>query len=89
MTINIYDMDRTITRGGTWTPWLLFWVRREAPWRVVLVPLTSNTGRAYPGEAVVTVEGQASKAMDDQIMTADKLRLQSKLGELLKSDMQT
>ena len=25
--------------------------------RVVVVPLTSNTGRAYPGEAVVTVEG--------------------------------
>ncbi len=39
MTISIYDMDRTITRRGTWTPWLLFWARREAPWRLVLAPL--------------------------------------------------
>ena len=53
----------------------------------VVVPLTSNTGRAYPGEAVVTVEGQASKAMADQIMAADKARLKTQLGSLDKSDM--
>ena len=34
--------------------------------RVVVVPLTSNTGRQYPGEAVVLVGGQSSKAMADQ-----------------------
>ena len=28
--------------------------------RVVVVPLTSNTQRLYPGEAMVTVEGQNS-----------------------------
>jgi phosphatidylglycerophosphatase C len=39
MTISIYDMDRTITRGGSWEPWLAFWVRREAPWRVMMLPL--------------------------------------------------
>jgi mRNA interferase MazF len=39
--------------------------------RVVVVPLTSNTGRAYPGEALVSVAGQDSKAMADQIMAAD------------------
>ena len=54
---------------------------------MVVVPLTSNTGRAYPGEAVVTVEGQASKAMADQIMAADKARLKTQLGSLDKSDM--
>lgn len=32
-------MDRTITRGGTWVPWLMFWARREAPWRLLLAPL--------------------------------------------------
>ncbi|WNY20037.1 type II toxin-antitoxin system PemK/MazF family toxin [Xylella fastidiosa] len=42
--------------------------------RVVVVPVTSNTGRVYPGEAVVTVGGQQSKAMADQIMAADKVR---------------
>ena len=39
--------------------------------RVVVVPVTSNTGRQYPGEAVVTVDGQSSKAMVDQIMAAE------------------
>ena len=55
--------------------------------RVVVVPLTSNTGRLYPSEAVVTVGGQSNKAMADQIMAADKSRLTSQLGELSKADM--
>ena len=55
--------------------------------RVVVVPLTSNTGRLYPGEAVVTVGGQSSKAMADQIMAADKSRLKTQLGTLSKIDM--
>ena len=55
--------------------------------RVVVVPLTSKTGRQYPGEAVVTVGGQSSKAMADQIMAADKSRLKDQLGELSKADM--
>lgn len=55
--------------------------------RVVVMPLTSNTGRQYPGEAVVTVGGQSSKAMADQIMAADKARLKSQLGTLSKADM--
>jgi mRNA interferase MazF len=55
--------------------------------RVVVVPLTSNTGRVYPGEEVVTVGGQNSKAMADQIVAADKARLKSRLGTLSKVDM--
>ena len=55
--------------------------------RVVVVPVTSNTGRQYPGEAVVTVDGQSSKAMVDQIMAADKSRLKSQLDALSKADM--
>lgn len=55
--------------------------------RVVVVPLTSNTGRQYPGEAVVAAGGQSSKAMADQIMAADKARLTRQLGLLSKADM--
>jgi mRNA interferase MazF len=55
---------------------------------VVVVPLTSNTERQYPGEAVVLVGGQSSKAMADQIMAADKSRLKSRLDVLSKKDMQ-
>ena len=56
--------------------------------RVIVVALTSNTERVYPGNALVVVGGTQSKAMADQIMTADKLRLTSKLGELSMQDMQ-
>ena len=55
--------------------------------RVVVVPLTSNTGRQFPGEALVTAGGQSSKAMADQIMAADKARLKTKIGMLTKSDL--
>jgi mRNA interferase MazF len=56
--------------------------------RVVVVPLSSNTQKIYPGEALVTVAGQSSKAMADQIMASDKLRLKSQLGSVGKADMQ-
>ena len=55
--------------------------------RVVVVPLTSNVGRHYPGEALVDVDGRPGKAMADQIMAADKARLRNRLGALSKSDM--
>lgn len=47
MATSIYDMDRTITRGGTWVPWLRFWVRREAPWRIVMLPALAIGGMFY------------------------------------------
>ncbi|MCX7269839.1 MAG: type II toxin-antitoxin system PemK/MazF family toxin [Burkholderiales bacterium] len=56
--------------------------------RVVVVPLSSNTHKIYPGEALVTVAGQSSKAMADQIMASDKSRLKSQLGSVSKADMQ-
>jgi mRNA interferase MazF len=56
--------------------------------RVVVIPLTSNTERQYPGEAIVSVNGQASKAMADQIMAADKARLKTQIGKVDKTDMQ-
>lgn len=55
--------------------------------RVIVVPLSSNTERIYPGEAPVSIAGTHSKAMADQIMTADKTRLKSRMGELSRADM--
>ena len=55
--------------------------------RVIVVPLTSNTERIYPGEARVLCLGTDSKAMADQTMTADKVRLKSRIDELSKADM--
>jgi mRNA interferase MazF len=55
--------------------------------RVVVVPLSSQTSKLYPGEAKVQVEGRESKAMADQIMTASKERLRSRLGALSPNDL--
>ncbi|WP_019515482.1 HAD family hydrolase [Sphingomonas sp. Mn802worker] len=40
MTVRIafYDLDRTVTRLPTWTPFLLFAAARTAPWRLLLLP---------------------------------------------------
>lgn len=57
--------------------------------RLQVVPLTSNTGRLYPSEAVVTVAGTSSKAMADQLTTVAKERLTTRLGVLVKSDLKS
>jgi len=43
----IYDLDRTITRAGTYTPLLFFWARRRAPWRLLLFPAALAFMGAY------------------------------------------
>jgi mRNA interferase MazF len=55
--------------------------------RVQVVPLTTNTGRLYPSEAIVVVDSQESKAMADQLTTAAKERLVNKLGTISEDDM--
>ncbi len=39
MRIVIYDLDRTLTRTPTFTPFLAWAARRIAPWRLVLLPV--------------------------------------------------
>lgn len=36
--IAVYDLDKTITRAPTWTPFLLRTCTRTTPWRLVLLP---------------------------------------------------
>jgi mRNA interferase MazF len=55
--------------------------------RVIAVPLTSQIAKVYPGEAMVTLNGEPRKAMADQLTTASKRRMRSKLGELSVSDV--
>jgi|SRR5208282_3864394 len=55
--------------------------------RVIVVPLTSQTEKLYPGEAMVTLNGQQSKAKADQIATASKERLRNNLGSLSSADL--
>jgi mRNA interferase MazF len=55
--------------------------------RLLVIPLTSKTARLYPGEALVVLNGEQRKAMADQLITASKQRLRSKLGELSAMDL--
>ncbi len=43
----IYDMDRTVTRRPTYTPFLLHCALRRAPWRLLLLPLVLLSMLAY------------------------------------------
>ena len=55
--------------------------------RVQVVPLTSNTSRVFPGEAIVDVGGRPGKVMASQLATASKRRLESRLAELSARDL--
>jgi mRNA interferase MazF len=54
---------------------------------VIVVPLTSQVEKLYPGEAMVTLNGEQSKAKADQIATASKQRLREKMGVLSSNDL--
>ena len=56
--------------------------------RVQVVPLTSNTDRVYPGEALVTVAGRPAKAMANQLTTVANTRLAGLAGQLSGSELQ-
>ena len=43
----VYDMDRTVTRHATYTPFLLHCARRRAPWRLLLLPVVALSMLAY------------------------------------------
>ncbi len=48
----IYDMDRTITRAATYTPFLIHAAARLAPWRFVFLPLVALTMLAYAARLI-------------------------------------
>ena len=46
----IYDMDRTITRTGTFTPFLIHAALARAPWRLLLLPVALLAMLGYAGK---------------------------------------
>src|SRR3978361_1615074 len=55
--------------------------------RVQVVPVTSNVSRLYPSEAYVTVEGERSKTMADQMTTVAKARLHECIGRISADEL--
>ena len=45
--ISLYDMDRTITVRGTFTPFLFHMVFARAPWRLIFLPILPFAFAAY------------------------------------------
>ncbi|MGZ2412008.1 HAD superfamily hydrolase (TIGR01490 family) [Sphingomonas sp. F9_3S_D5_B_2] len=43
----VYDMDRTVTRRPTYTPFLLHCALRRAPWRLLFLPFVASSMIAY------------------------------------------
>ena len=48
----IYDMDRTVTRHATYTPFLLHCAVRRAPWRLLLLPFVLLSMLAYAARLI-------------------------------------
>ena len=48
----IYDMDRTVTRHATYTPFLLHCALRQAPWRLLLLPFVIASMLAYAAKLI-------------------------------------
>ena len=56
--------------------------------RLQVVPVTSNVSRLYPSEAYVTVAGERSKAMADQLATVAKARLRERIGRISADEIE-
>jgi HAD superfamily hydrolase (TIGR01490 family) len=48
----IYDMDRTVTRRATYTPFLLHCAIRRAPWRLLFLPVVLLSMLAYAARLI-------------------------------------
>src|SRR3546814_5952505 len=45
--VAVYDMDRTITRSGTYSGFLIHVARRRQQWRLLFLPLVGLAGAVY------------------------------------------
>ncbi len=56
--------------------------------RVQVVPISSQIDKLYPSETSVTLNGEARKAMADQLTTVSKPRFANRSGRLSVPDME-
>jgi len=55
--------------------------------RVVVLPVTSNVGSLYPGEARIELAGKPARVLGDQIRSVDKRRLRARIGRLRQDEL--
>ena len=77
----IYDMDKTVTRKPTYTPFLLHVARRRSPARLLLVPLVGLTVLAY---LFRFIDRAKLKELNHALLIGRKVR-EAKLAPYIKS----
>ena len=77
----IYDMDRTITRTGTFTPFMIHAALRLAPWRLIFVPAAALVMLAY---VLRLIERKRVKELNQAMLLGRNVRL-SALAPLAES----
>ena len=65
----IYDMDRTVTRRATYTPFLMHCALRRAPWRLLLLPVVAASMIAY---AVKLIDRGRLKEINHHLLLGSK-----------------
>ena len=65
----IYDMDRTVTRRATYTPFLMHCALRRAPWRLLLLPFVIASMIAY---AVKLIDRGRLKEINHHLLLGSK-----------------
>lgn len=66
----IYDLDKTITRAPTYTPFLVHAALNHAPWRLVLLPLAGLAGLGF--KLGLRTRGQVKEAAH-RLMLGERL----------------
>ena len=77
----IYDMDRTVTRSPTYTPFLLHCALRRAPWRLIFLPLVILSMLAY---VLRLIDRAKLKEINHALLLGSKIHPED-LGPLVES----
>ncbi len=64
----IYDMDRTVTRRATYTPFLLHCALRLEPWRLLLLP----RGRSMLAYVAKLIDRGRLKEINHRLLLGDQ-----------------
>lgn len=67
--VAMYDMDRTITRSGTYSGFLMYVVRRRQQWRLLLLPLVGLAGIGY---ALRLIDRSTLKAINLRLLVGKR-----------------
>ncbi len=69
--VAMYDMDRTITRSGTYSGFLIHVARRRQQWRLLLLPLVGLAGAAY---SLRLIDRSRLKAINLRLLVGKRFR---------------